>query len=764
MLNGNKRKSVAIKTLVEFAAKAGSLDHRFTPSPTGQAGIEGHKQVTARRHSGYQPEVSLTLLHQDLILKGRADGYNPDIHCIEEIKTFYGDIDTIPENHRELHWAQAKCYGWMMCQEKNTDRINIALIYFNLTDEKEYRFESEYQKSELTDYCEGLVQQYRQWQTLLESRLNALHNWIEQLAFPMEKMYPSQRVMAEAVYKAAALQRVVLAEAPTGTGKTLASLFPALKSLTRTPVDKIFYLTAKTTAKQLAIDAVKLIATDRVTAETVPPLRTLELTALEKACLEPKNECNGDSCQYAFGFYDKLKQARIEASQQVLLNKETLNEIALRYQLCPFYLSVEMARWVDVVIADVNYYFDGSPLLLALTQEFNWNPYLLVDESHNLIDRARQMYSAELNRGDLLIAKKQSPESLKKILTRINKYWLEMIKEIPDQKRDYYSFPSLPEKFLLSLRDFVNSYITLLQKQPNHPIKQSIVKEFFFAAVNFQKVTEILDEDFCIDMQSTEAKYELLTLRNLIPAKPLAARIKQAQSAVFFSATLNPTEYYQQLLGLPQDTVSIKVPSPFHAHQLDVRIANNISTRYKDRQASIPAICNIIVDQLKQEPGNALAFFSSYEFLERVESVLRKQLDSNTQLLIQSKRMSEQDRENFIARFSQQQNILGLVVLGGVFSEGIDLPGNQLKGAFIATLGLPQINPVNENLCSVMQDRFQQGYHFTYTYPGIQKVIQAAGRVIRTTEDHGYLWLLDDRYQEAFIQSLLPEWWPINSG
>lgn len=759
MLIGNKRKSVAIKTLVEFAAKSGSLDHRFTPSPTGQEGIEGHKQVTARRHSRYQPEVSLTLLHQDLLLKGRADGYDPDAHCIEEIKTFYGDINAIPDNHRELHWAQAKCYGWMMCEEKNTDRINIALIYFNLTDEKEYRFQNEYQKSELTEYCEGIVDQYRQWQTLNEIRLNALHVWIEKLAFPMEKMYPSQRVMAEAVYKAAAMQRVVLAEAPTGTGKTLASLFPALKSLTRTPVDKIFYLTAKTTAKQLAIDTMKLIATDRESLGSASPLRTLELTAQEKACLEPEKECNGDSCQYAFSFYEKLKKARIDASQKSFLDKETLNEIALRYQLCPFYLSMEMVRWVDVVIADVNYYFDGSPLLLALTQEFNWNPYLLVDESHNLIDRARQMYSAELNRGDLLIAKKISPDSMKKILTRINNYWLEMIKEIPDHNRDYYSFTRLPEKFLLSLQDFVNSYITLLQKQPDNPIKHSLVRDFFFAAVNFQKIADILDDDFCIDMQSKKSKSEVLTIRNLIPAKPLASRINHAQSAAFFSATLNPTEYYQQLLGLPQDTVSIKVPSPFRANQLKVQIANRISTRYKDRQASIPAICNIIEDQLKQEPGNALAFFSSYEFLEQVESGLRKQLDSNTQLLIQSKGMSEQDREDFIAQFSQHQNILGLVVLGGVFSEGIDLPGNQLKGAFIATLGLPQINPVNENLSRVMQDKFQQGYHFTYTYPGVQKVIQAAGRVIRTKDDQGYLWLLDDRYQDAFIQSLLPEWW-----
>jgi DNA excision repair protein ERCC-2 len=758
MLIGHKNKSIAVKTLVEFAATTGSLDYRFTPSPTGQEGIEGHQQVRRKRATHYQAELGLNIIYKERQYKGRADGYDPAKHCIEEIKTFYGDINTIADNHRALHWAQAKCYGWMMCKEKGCEQINIALVYFNLTDEKEYRFEESFHINELIEFCESLADKYDHWSRSIDNRLTELHHWIEKLPFPLGDLYPSQRIMAETVYKAAAMKRVVLAEAPTGTGKTLASLFPAIKAMTRTEVDKIFYLTSKTTGKQLALDAIRLIASD-----TPSPLRTLELTALEKACLEPDKECQGDSCPYAFNFYDKLQQARLDASNQSILDKAALNKIALQHEICPFYLSMEMARWADLIIADVNYYFDGTPLLLALTQEFNWKPYLLIDESHNLVDRARQMYSAELSRDTLLLAKKQSPEKLKKILARINKYWLELINDIPEDEHDYSPLEMIPEKLLLSLQEFTNAFIALLQVQPEYSIKDSSVKDFFFTAVGFLKVAELVDQDFCIDMQSVGSKSEIITLRNLIPAKLLSARVQQSYCAAFFSATLSPVHFYQQLLGLPDDHISIQVPSPFSSDQLSIHIAKHISTRYKDRQNAIPKICELITSQLQTQPGNALVFFSSYEFLLQAEAVLKTYLPNDIQLLTQSRQMNEQDRKNFIDQFREQNNLLGLVVLGGAFSEGIDLPGDKLKGAFIATLGLPQVNPVNERMCKLLQKQFNQGYHFTYTYPGIQKVIQAAGRVIRTTSDKGYLWLLDDRYADDAIKSLLPKWWMTNS-
>jgi Rad3-related DNA helicase len=417
---------------------------------------------------------------------------------------------------------------------------------------------------------------------------------------------------------------------------------------------------------------------------------------------------------------------------------------------------------VDIVVADVNYYFDGTPLLLALTNEFDWKPYLLVDESHNLIDRARGMYSAELCRGDLIRAKKVSPAPIKKALDNINKLWLSLLKLLPESQDQFLLLPVLPEKLGLALVDFTNIYIEFLQKNPDHTVQETIAQEFFFAALNYEKVVEVFDEDFCIDMQAMGTKEELLTLRNLIPATPLAARLSFAHCACYFSATLHPAHYYQSLLGLPEDTVHIKVPSPFQPEQLQVRIATELSTRYKDRSAAIEPICTIIEEQIRTQSGNALVFFSSYEFLQKVESVISSRLHNrDIQLVVQSRRMSEEDRQEFIEQFNQHNNLLGLAVLGGAFSEGVDLSGDALKGVFIASLGLPQVNPVNEHLRAVMQGKFAQGYDFTYTYPGIQKVIQAAGRVIRKTSDQGYLWLLDQRFQQPQIQSLLPDWWQL---
>ncbi len=757
MYAGNSTKSVAIRTLVEFAAKRGSLDRRFTPAPSGLEGMEGHKKVTARRHNSYQTEISLSLSYGGIRFRGRADGYDPLRHCIEEIKTFYGDLERIPENHRELHWAQAKCYGWLYCAQEGCEEINLSLVYFELADEQEYAEEQLWQADELKDFFEQLAQDYCAWQEQLDERQQALHSWLEQLGFPYGVMHAAQRVMAEAVYKAAATGRVVMAEAPTGTGKTLAALFPTLKAMPRTPVDKIFYLTAKTTGKQLALDNIKLIASDKIQPA---PLRSLELTAQEKSCLETDKKCRGDSCPYALDFYSKLPAARQAAFAIPLLDKQALEQLAQQFTICPFYLGMEMARWVDIVVADVNYYFDGTPLLLGLTAEFDWKPALLVDESHNLIERGRSMYTAELSRAALLSAKKSAPAVIKKSLEKINKVWLGLIKTLPHSDDDYQQLELLPEKLGLALEEFTTRYIEFLQQNPDHLIQEGITQELFFSALNYLRIADIFDEDFCIDMQAIGSKAELLTIRNLIPAKQLAARLNFAHCACFFSATLHPSRYYQSLLGLPEDCVHIKVPSPFKREQLQVQIATGISTRYKDRSAAIQPLCDIIAAQLEQTPGNALVFFSSYEFLQQAEMALRETFShSAVQLLVQSRRMSEKDREEFIARFNQQKNLLGLAVLGGAFSEGVDLAGDALKGAFVATLGLPQVNPINEKLRQLMQEKFAQGYDFTYTYPGIQKVIQAAGRVIRTTSDRGYLWLLDQRFQQPQIKNLLPDWW-----
>ncbi|MGB3611985.1 MAG: ATP-dependent DNA helicase [Cellvibrio sp.] len=750
---------VSVKTLAEFAAKSGSLDRRFTPSPTAQEGIAGHQEVVLRRPPHYQKEMSLTIQYEGLLIRGRADGYDSEAHCLEEIKTFYGDFEKLPDNHRQLHWAQARLYGWMYCRQYQRNDITLALIYFDLHNQREYRVEEHFTLPELVAYGEDLAEVYWQWQQQINARQQQLSQWIDELAFPYGSFRSAQRQMAESVYKAAATGRVLLAEAPTGTGKTLASIFPAIKAFNKTPVDKIFYLTAKTTGKQLALENLQLIASDGIDT----PLRVLELTAQEKICLEPDKRCTGDSCPFARNFYDKLQQARQAAYTTPLLTRQTLTQLAHTHEICPYYLGMEMSRWVDILVADFNYYFDTSALLQGLTRELNWHPYLLVDECHNLVERARQMYSAELDRSVLLAAKRLAPKPIKTSLERVNRLWLATIKTLDFSETALTLLNASPEKLNLALTGFTNDYIDFLQRHPDHPVQHTAVQDFFFAALNYLEKLELVDEDYCIDMQRPQPKQEVLTLRNLIPARPLAARLAQAHSACFFSATLRPAYFYQQMLGLPDDTVYLQVPSPFASQQLQVKVARHISTRYRDRSTAIGPLCDIIEQQVTAATGNYLAFFSSYEFLQQVERELQQRLSSaNITVITQSRRMSEQDREAFIERFTHEQNLLGLAVLGGAFSEGVDLPGDALKGAFIATLGLPQINPVTEHLRQRLQQVFQQGYHFAYLYPGIQKVVQAAGRVIRTQEDTGYLWLLDDRFAQHEVRQLLPEWWEIS--
>ena len=746
---------VSVRSLAAFSAKTGSLDRRFTPGPSAQEGMEGHKRVARNRSSSYLTEISLSITQDQLLIRGRADGFHAEQQCLEEIKTFYGDYNQIPENHRILHWAQLCIYGWIYCLQNRLERIRLALVYFQLEEEREYRDEQAWEFSALASYCHQLINTYQEWCNCREQRQKELQGWLTQLEFPFPEFHASQREMAEAVYKSALTGRILLAEAPTGTGKTLASLFPALKAMIRGNIDQIYYLTAKSTGKQLALAALNLLARGNNI-----PLRTVELTAQEKAFLEPDKECRGDSCPYANEFYSKLDKVRQAAYQIPILDKSALEKLACEYQVCPFYLSMEMCKWADVVVADVNYYFDGSPLLLNMVKEESISVYLLIDECHNLIERGRMMYSASLGLDVIRAAKKEAPAVLKKPLERIYRQWLKVTKPIEQISGQLTCLPEIPSALMESLENFSRIYQENLQSQAEDMVGYVHVPDCFFEILAFQRAFERMNSDFCIDIQNLHAPAETITIRNLVPAKLLAECLSVAKGAALFSATLTPMDFYHAMLGLPDDTVHLKVQSPFSKDQLDIKIAHQLSTRYRDRSSSVKRVVNIIKKQLLENTGNAIVYFSSYSYLRDVEISLREQLNEfSIEIHAQSKSMSDAERQIFLKRFQDQSNVLGLAVLGGVFSEGVDLVGETLKGVFVVTLGLPQVNEVNEYMRNFLDGKYQQGYEFSYLYPGIQKVIQAAGRVIRTRQDTGYLWLLDERYQQPEVKKLFPEWW-----
>lgn len=744
---------VAVRTLCEFTAKVGDLDLRFTPSPTAQEGVAGHRRVVGRRGSDYEAEVALDGVFGSLEVRGRADGYAPGRNCLEEIKTHRGDLTTQPDNHRQLHWAQARVYGWLMCQQRNLATINLALVYLDVDSDQETRFECTASAAELEAYFHQLCGRFVQWAEQQSRRLALRNAGLQALSFPWPAFRKGQRELAETVYKAVSTGRCLMAQATTGIGKTLGTLFPLLKAMPRQPLDKILFLTAKTPGRGLALDALRQV----MAADPELALRSLELVARDKACEYPGTACHGDACPLAKGFYDRLPAAREAAMRLPLLDKAQVRELALAHQVCPYYLAQELARWVDVLVADYNYYFDQSALLFGLAQTDQWRLALAVDEAHNLVERARQMYSASLDQGQLQALRREPPAGMASALQSLNREWNRLHKE---QVAPYQAGNELPTAFLKALLRCVGLVQELMNRTPQ--AVDPALLQFFFQALQFLRLSEVFDEHFLFDISKRNGagrrSLSTLCLRNVVPAPLLAPRFAAVRSAVLFSATLSPRHFYADLLGIPADTAWLEVESPFVAEQLQVRIVSEVSTRYQHRQASLAPIVELIASQFRDQPGNYLAFFSSFEYLQQVSALLAERYPGIEQWS-QSSGMDEEQRQGFLDRFVENGHGVGFAVLGGAFAEGVDLPGTRLIGAFIATLGLPQVNPVNEQLKQRMAALFSSGFDYTYLYPGVRKVIQAAGRVIRGTEDRGTVLLIDDRFAEARVQRMFPAWW-----
>ncbi|WMW80129.1 ATP-dependent DNA helicase [Undibacterium cyanobacteriorum] len=758
----NSAYTVGVRALCEFTAKQGDLDLRFTPSPTAQEGIEGHAQVVARRPASYQYEVALHGKNQDLLVKGRADGYWPERAQVEEIKTYRGDFDRIPDNHRALHLAQAKVYGHLLCQKLGVDELRVAVIYFNVDTKLERIVANTHSAAELREFFEAQCALFLAWAHQEMRHRQSRDAALAEMVFPYPQFRVGQRELAEAMYKASARACCLLAQAPTGIGKTLASIFPMLKACKEHQLDKLFFLAAKTSGRQLALDALSHLqqtmhqeapAIDD-SSTTTAKVRVIELVAKSKACEHPDKACHGESCPLAQGFYDRLASARAAALQVDQLDQRRMREVALRFDVCPYYLSMEMSKWADVVVGDYNYYFDLNAMLYGQTIVNEHKVAVLVDEAHNLVSRARSMYSAELSYASFKAMRKTAPAQLKKALERLARQWRQLQKSQDD---DYLVHSELPEKFIIALGNACVDIADFFNQEPTAVLPE--LQSFYLDALLLSKLCESFGEHSLFDVHVKRGE-STLCVRNIVPAPFLKHRFAASHCTALFSATLSPWNYYSDLLGMPDNTAWIDVPSPFKAEQLSVRVVDQVSTRYQDRSASLPAICQVMAQQWQQQPGNYLAFFSSFDYMEQARERFTTEHPDIT-VWTQTRHMDESDRKQFINNFTEHSQGIAFAVLGGAFGEGIDLPGKRLIGAFIATLGLPQLNPINEHIRQHMQTMFGAGYDYTYLYPGLQKVVQAAGRVIRTTEDQGVIYLMDDRFNQAQVRALLPTWWRV---
>jgi len=745
--------------MCDLTARMGDLDQRFTPSPTALEGMMGHNSVTSNRNSSYQTEITVTGEYQNIFVRGRADGYDPDINQLEEIKTFKGLLERMPENHRYLHWAQAKIYASLLCQERELSEINAALVYYNVSSKHEEPLSEHYTAAALEAYFSAQCQKLQTWADREVAHRLARNQQLTELQFPHPTFRTGQRQLSESVYKTANLGKCLMAQATTGIGKTLGTLFPLLKAMPDKKLDKIFFLTAKTSGRKLALDALTVIHD----ANPNLKLRTLELVAREKACEYPDKSCHGDSCPLAKGFYDRLPAARLDALERGMMDRDTLKAVAREHQICPYYLGQDLVSWSDVVVGDYNYYFDLYAVLYAGTVINEWRVSILVDEAHNMIERGRKMYSAELSQQAFEHLRQTAPKALKSVLDKLGFAWIRLVQ---NQEAVYEVYPAIEEEFEFALQRVVTRVTDYLAEHPTNNDPELL--NFYFDALQFATLADSFGPHSMFDITRTANRASLLQentllcIRNIVPAPFLKTRFEAAQSSILFSATLSPSHFYSDMLGLPDKTPFIDVQSPFSPEQLEVKVVSHISTRFLRRRYSIMPIAQLMAKQYKARPGNYLLFVSSFDYLQQVYALFSERFP-DIPVRQQSRMMNESEREEFINRFTPTSEGIAFAVLGGSFGEAIDLPGDRLVGAFIATIGLPQINEINEQMRVRMEAIFGLGYEYTYLYPGLQKVVQAAGRVIRTKDDRGVIHLIDDRYTQPEVRDLLPDWWKINT-
>ena len=753
---------VSVRSLCEFTAKRGDLDRRFTPSATALEGLNGQAQVAARRGADYESELPLEGQVGSLHVRGRADGYDPRHRCLEEVKSIRGRPEDIPENRRHLHWAQLQTYGALFCRARGVAEVTLALVYFDVSSQTESELRQLCSAAELEHALEARCQAFASWAAQEAEHRVARDEGLRTLAFPPGQFRQGQREMAAAVYRAGVQGRCLLAQAPTGIGKTVGTLYPALRALPVQGIDKLAYLTCKGTARGTALDALQGLRAG------VPgrALRVMVMVAKDQACEHPDKACHGQSCPLARGFYDRLPAARAQAVAEGWMDPAAQRRVALQHGVCPYYLGQELLRWTDVVVGDVHHLFDSNGLLWGLAQALDWRLSALVDEAHNLVDRARQMYSAELQLGALRRARQLAPAALHGAFDALQAQAVDLSVA---QEESYAVVDILPDALTRALLALASALGEHFQSQP---LAVGPLLHFHFELQRFLKLAQTLGEHSLFDIQRLDADPPgpasgsadaTFTLRNVVPAHFLRPRLKALHSVTLFSATLGPPRYAIDLLGLPGHTAWLDIPPVFPAEHLQVRVARAVSTRYAHRARSLDALVAVMARQFDAHPGNYLAFFSSFEYLQQAaERLARRRPD-----IAQWRQIPDMDagaRHNFLQRFAAGGQGIGFAVLGGVYAEGVDLPGSRLIGAFIATLGLPPVSPVVQQVQARLVRLFGAEAGYADLVPAMQKVVQAAGRVLRTPQDRGWLWLLDDRYAQPAVARLLPPWWGLHSA
>lgn len=757
----NKIIKISIRNLVEFIMRHGSIDNRYTSSIKAIEGIRGHQRVQKSYGDNYTAEVPLkyTLTYEDLeiMVEGRADGIliEDEKTIIDEIKTTTKDLLLIDENTNPLHWAQAKCYGYIYSMQNELDNIDIQITYYNIDTKSTRILRQSYTLKELEEFFFWLIDEYKTWAQLESDWVNKRNESIKKLKFPFENYRPGQRELAVRVYKSITDSKKCFAQAPTGTGKTISTIFPAIKAMGEDKTSKIFYLTAKTITREVAQNTISLMRKKDLN------LKAVTITAKEKICKMDEVNCNPEYCPYANGYFDRINNSLKDILAKYNdYSKDNIEKISEEYMLCPFELSLDLTNLSDVIICDYNYVFDPRVYLKRFFDTKTTDYTFLIDEAHNLVDRAREMYSATLNEEKFVKVKKlisKKDKRITKVIKEIQSYFEDKLEDLTTLDENDLVESEAPLELceiLSSFIKFVDEYLARTNEENEE------LMDLYFDVYSFLSISDFYDKNYTTIYTKTFNGMNI-KIYCVNPQKVIEEKMKKAKSNIIFSATLIPMDYFMKMYSYDEEDFIINLKSPFDVKNRLLMIGDNVATTYNKRFETSCDIASYIANCVQAKKGNYMVFFPSYKYMELVfEKMKENYQDINTS--IQESNMSEEEKEEFLSMFDEdnKETHVGFCVLGGHFSEGIDLTNDKLIGVIIVGVGMPQIGIERDIIKDHMKDS-NKGFDYAYVYPGMIKVLQAAGRCIRTDDDKGVILLLDKRYSQRIYQSLFPyEWYP----
>ncbi len=753
---------ISVRNLVEFIFRSGDIDNRIGKGAQKEAMQEGsrmHRKIQGRMGMEYRAEVPLKLeVPQEqyvLALEGRADGIitNADGVTVDEIKCMYTDVTRF-EEPIFVHKAQAMCYAYIYALQNGLDQISVQLTYCDLDTEEICRFEEAFSFFWLERWFQDMMEAYRKWTDFQFAWRKIRQTSIQTLEFPFPYREGQYKLVGD-VYRTIHRKKILFIQAPTGTGKTISTLFPAIRAVGENLGDKIFYLTAKTITRTVAKDTCDLLKAKGYRGKVIV------LTAKEKMCPCEEMDCNPSNCLRAKGHYDRVNDAVYDLiTTEEDFTRERMLAQAEKYQVCPFEMSLDASMYADIIICDYNYVFDPNVYLKRFFSEEEKGDYIfLVDEAHNLVERGREMYSAVLVKEEILTVKKLvrgKDRKLEAALEKCNRQMLEWKREC-----ETYTIYESIGAFAFSLMRLMSLLDIFLQSRGEMPERKEVT-EFYLNLRHFMNMFERVDENYVLYSDFDETDRFCLHLYCVNPSVNLQECLERGKSTIFFSATLLPVNYYKNLLSSKKDNYAVYADSAFREEQRLLFIGRDVSSLYTRRTlGEFHRIALYIQQVLRAKKGNYLIFFPSYRFMEDVYEQFLAVNEQEADCMMQSGNMNEADREEFIQEFSNPRgkSLAAFCVLGGIFSEGIDLKEDLLIGVLIVGTGLPQICNQREILKEYYQEENGQGFDYAYQYPGMNKVLQAAGRVIRTASDRGIIGLLDERFLRSDYRQLFPREW-----